>query len=867
VARRGLGFCVAVAGVVALLAGPARAEAAGVRGGESAVEQAVAALAAGRLDAATLVAGLEPAEAAAPGLLSVYLAAGGALDRPAAEALARWPLEPRLYAMLAAEALERGEPEWAARFVLPGLQLAPRDAWLEDLAARLGWEAIGPAGPALPVPTDAAPPPAWPWYLAGLFAAALLATSAHRARAPSTVLAIAAGVATALALPLGAPVPLPDTPSALTAPTRIGPCARGPARLDTATLALPVRCDGLTRLVRVLPATARDAYLRTPHHALELAGRAPASPALAAALAATATDLRAAETAGWRLTAALAPAPTATGWPRLSLLPPDALARLRLAFAATAATLLILLAAAARALTAARAAAARHPKEARILLAIFALAATLHALAPARMTMVYGGYDLVAHIASATPPRYGPGAVALYGPLLWLATPDHALIIAANRLFGLAALVAAWDLGRTLWSQPPAARIASALALATLPMLLRAHTSESIAVPTTLFFLVAARLTLRPTAPNLPAAITLLVTAALTRPDAAVIAAALPLWALAARGPRPAIPRPALAGALAAALPLAALYAAHLATTARAMSAQDSLTTGADLAAQALGAAFAYGALGDPTFTPLGLWPLCAIAALAHPAARRPALATLALALAWLAVTSIDLARVSIPRLHEPAVLFVLPLAATGLAATLAAARRAAAPLRHRLAPAAFAALWLTSIAYESWALFRPTLEDAEESLWRDAIAALPPGPGCLFAMAYGDPPDPHLTARNNPGYLLAARRPGWRLLNLSALAAPPVDCPRRAVLLGTRCYAHAREPDDPQPPTTRRFPICDAARAAASATPIFERAVPTTDALSLPLYPAAGDLTLGLYPVAESPTTAPPAPAPRPAP
>lgn len=879
-----LACCVAMLallGCAHVLAAPSVPEA---RTRKMTLSEAMALAERGELTQGDLRPALDPPETAAPGLLSVSLANGGSLAEPALDAAARYPMEPRLHAILAAEALERGEPERAARWVFTGLQLHPRDAWLEQSAERLGWHIAPGAGPALAVPDEAVPPPAWPWLAAGLLATALLAFSARQSRSRTTALALVVGVAAALALPKGAPEPLPDLPSALVAPARFGDCERGPARLDDAALVVPFRCHGETRVVRALDASAGAAYLRTPYHALEVSGHAAVSPALTDAIAALATELEQAERGGWRLQTTLVTPRTPPDWPRLSLQSPDARARLRLAVGAAAASLILLLAMAARALAQARAAAETHRQEASILLAILTGAALLHALAPGRMAMVYGGYDLVAHIASGVAPRYGPGAVAIYGPLLWLGGHDHAWLIAANRVLGLAALVLAWDLGRVLWRQDRAARALSALALATLPMLLRAHTSESIVVPAALLFLAALRLlvssptrgstlgsTVGPTPgparqPNLAAAAVLLVTAALTRPDAAVLTVAVPLWAIAVRRGLPALPRGQVGRALVAASLLIALYAVGLAATAQTLAEHGSLTTWGDLAGQAVGALTGYGALGDPMFTPLGLWPLILLGVYwqkdAGPNGRRRALATLALALAWLAVTSVDLARVSIPRLHEPTVLLLVPLAASGLAASLARARAAAATRLDRVAPIVLALAWLASSGYEAWAHFRPTLADAEDALWRDAIALLPPGDGCLFAMGFGDPPDPRYTARYNPGYLLAAQRPGWRLLNLSDLAHPPVACEgHRAILLGTRCYGQVRAPDDPVPSVAQPFPVCAAARAAAG-TPLVERRVPTTDALSLPMYPSAGELSLGAYDVPAASTRAPAAPA-----
>ncbi|MCB9788857.1 MAG: hypothetical protein H6744_19450 [Deltaproteobacteria bacterium] len=832
----------------------------GVDADAAPVSEAMDLLAAGRLDPQAIAPRLQPPHASPPGLLSVWLAAGGTLDRPVPEAVDAWPLEPRLFALRAARALERGELQRASRWVLPALQLSPHDAWLDELAARLGWHTFPPPGPALPAPPDPRPP-AWPWIAAGLAAAALLAWSARQTRSRAPAVALIVGAACAIGLPLGAPVPLPDVPAALVAPSELGVCQRGPARLTDTALTVPIRCDGLTRVVRVLPAAAAAAYLRTPQHALEVAGRDALSPSLRDAVAAVAADLETAERSGWRLDRALAPPPHPDGWPHLADRAPASLARLRIAVGAVAASLVILLAMAARALLLARRALLSHRREAWTLLAILGLSALAHALVPGRMTMVYGGYDLVAHLVAGIPPRYGPGAVATYGPLLWLAGHDHAWVVALNRLLGLACVVVAWDLGRVLWRQGPAARLLSALALATSPLLLRAHASESIVVPAALCFLAALRLLVRPARPELAAAVILLITSGLIRPDAAVMATTVPLWAWLCRAGAPRVSRRQLAIPLGAAAVLAALYALHLASTASEMASRDSLLGPSQLVGPAIAALANQGALGDPAFTPVGLWPLLALAIAWH-LPRRPALATMGLALGWIVITSVDLARVSVPRLHEPPVLLLLPLAATGMSALLARARarRSAARPLLRAAAALLALSWLSSCAFEAWQHFRPTLSDAEEALWRDSIEALPDGGGCLFAMSYADPPDPQHTARYNPVYLLRARRPDWHVLPLSQLETARPGCPRRLVLLGTRCYAQIRDHGEPTPPIAEPFPICQRARSAA-ASPLIEREVPITDAISLPMYPAAGVLRLGLYDAgATSTTPTPPA-------
>ena len=254
-----------------------------------------------------------------------------------------------------------------------------------------------------------------------------------------------------------------------------------------------------------------------------------------------------------------------------------------------------------------------------------------------------------------------------------------------------------------------------------------------------------------------------------------------------------------------------------------------------------LGAMVWVGGLANPDFTPIGFLPL-AIAGVLSAGNRRGAAITVVWALVWIGTTGVDLTEVSVPRLHTGAVLLTAPLVGLGWEALLA--RR---PSRGVLALTL--SIWTAGIGWSAWQNFRPVNEDAEEELWRDAIAALPDDTGCLLAMGYGDPPDPRKTARHNPTYLLSGERGDWWTGNLSDANQLLTRCPGPTyALIGVRCYAALREPPGPAPEGADPHPVCLDILRRADKEVLFERDVTNHGDLAYEMYPAGGPLKLGLY-------------------
>jgi hypothetical protein len=499
-------------------------------------------------------------------------------------------------------------------------------------------------------------------------------------------------------------------------------------------------------------------------------------------------------------------------------------------------------------------------------LAGFGLA--VHALAPARLVMVYTGYTQTHALVACEPLRYGAGANWLYGPLLHAFGLDHTTVQAANRVLGLLTVLALAALARRLAPQRlslPA--IVAAMAL-TAPLLWRDHASESILVGGALLF-VAALYGLAEAAATqrtwpLLAATACAVAAALTRPElglALAPAAVIVLVHLRPRAPWRWWLSLGLAAAAAAAI--AGVHVGHVRETVAALTATDALPGLARLgdrllddvlSLDGLHVAWAYG--------PALLVPLLAAAAVAR-GERALALGLVLVALGWAAVTRVDLPEVSIPRVHAPLWLLLALVGGLGAhALTEAAARRSR---RLGVWTAGLLALgWLASAAPTLPTLYAPTNADTEEALIRQSLASLPrQAPSCLATLGYGDAPPPGKTHRFFPGYLLADRGAPVRLDRLADIDPGRAACGAGSfALLGMRCYMRLREGDDAGPPPPGAEPVqaCREARARWVLEPVIAWDAPNFGDVAFPMYPAAPRLTVGLYRVVTS-RASPPAP------
>jgi hypothetical protein len=805
-----------------------------------------------------------PALAASPaslpdGALSVWLAAGGHPDAPVHALAERFPDEPRVAALFSRALRADGAHAAAADWVAHGLAAPLGDALLLEEARALGLSAADPAPWDLPAPPPPPTAPAWPWQAAALALALALAASAIRHRSAEALLAlIAAALAAAWAVPSPPDRPFPDLPPELLAPVAGGPCSSAPARRDGATLVVHARCPSGPLTLVIHPAAPNAApppnARTTAAHTVSIPALRRPPPAAAAVLATLTAHLAAAESTGFRLLPPPPPPPRAAR-PTFAAASPALRAELRLGAATLAAAALLALLTLARALAAAARAWPPRTPAARATAAAAAVALATHALAPAHMIMVYGGYGLVSDLAAGTIPRYGVGTLFAYGPLLWALPPDHATIQLANRALGLASLALAYTLGARLIARTPTARAALAWLLALLPVIPFDHASESIVVaPTVLALAALLRLTApSPSPPRGVLAATLLAAAALCRPELLVVAALTPLWLLAVRAlPPPAARRAAAAFALAAA-PILAVQLAQALTRSAALHDQGALPGLMTPIAAAISGITHRSIFAHPTYVPPVVTALL-LAALALPGPhRRAALATAALAAAWLAATAIDLVDISIPRLHMPALLLLLPAAAVGFALLLDHAPRLRLP--PPTAAALAAVLLLAGSAYSASRLYRPTNEAAEERFWRDTAAVLHQTGGCVATLDYPDPPAPGKTPRFVPAYLLPEPPDRHPLYPLAELPLATRACPGPVyVALGLRCYAAYRDDDAPAPATAAPLPACAAALARPDLVAVFERDLPNRGDLGFPLYPSAPTLRVGLYRVSPAP-------------
>ncbi len=763
----------------------------------------------------------------------------------------RHPDDPRALAWLGRQARLAGELEAASRWIGAALALPVADELVLREAAALGWHVAASVDGAQAAPSesgDGGGRPAWPWWLAGSLFVGLLLLAAARRRdlvlVGGLVAALGAGAAvaaTALQPPMTPGPPLVPQPMLL--PLAGGPCDTLPTRVDPAGgWSVPVRCGGgwahLTVVATPAGVDTQAAAVTTAHHTVGLRTSEPASGELLGSAALLAEAVRAVEAVGGRAPGPARGVTREAGWPTWAAA--DAATRAELAVGAVV-TLAALLLALVILATRLPLLAARGPMN-RWVIAAFVGAALAHTLAPSAMIMVFGGYDLTGLLVAGEVPRYGVGSVWLYGLPMWWLGHDHAWIQGINRVAGLLACFAAWDLGREVWvgdgGRGRIAAVVCAWLLALLPVIWRADTSESILVVPALLWLVGLRLwSTRPAAAAL-----LLGAAALCRPELAVVTALVPAWSWASTREWPDVGASAAVWSLVAVTLWSALAVATSLNSESALPGLDRPIMGIRSAIEGIGI------LSNPDMTPLGMW-LCLAAGVTLAPRPRAGWPTLALAVLWLGATGVDLVAVSVPRLHTPILLWVLPLIARG--AVELGARGWSRGVAWRGVCVAAVAVSVLSGAWTGHHLFEATNEDAEDALWRDAIARLPADrPGCLATVGYSDPPPARKSPRFTPGYLLDARHEGWQVFDLSQVEQALEACgPDTWVLHGVRCYVDLRqEPPRPPPPAGTRIEACVDAEARWALEPWLERDVANRGDLAFPMYPAGGTLRLGLY-------------------
>jgi hypothetical protein len=433
----------------------------------------------------------------------------------------------------------------------------------------------------------------------------------------------------------------------------------------------------------------------------------------------------------------------------------------------------------------------------RWLLLALALALALRLLVPARLVMVFSGYELVERSAVLTHVhRYGAGSQVLHRLLFTFLPPHHATLIALHRIAGWLALwpLLAWF---ARWRPPPLAVTIAAFGLATLPLLVQDAATESILVVGALW-LWSGLFLLDHDGPSWRPVV-LLAAAAMTRPELAIVAPLLAFLILRYRGTRP-----RLLHLLLFAL-LVAPQAWHMVERLQYDAGQGQHRLGKLLPwgpFSLIGNFLPFWALEFPlAWTLLALWGQRLSVAQVH-WRRWLLLATVV----WAFFLQVDLGPASIVRLQAPLVTLWLVLGAWQLA-----------ELQIRWQWLAGTAIVLTTMipgflqrpSPDMPTMLGPKIsnEDVSEAVIADSLALLPPHDACLVTLHETDPPDKGKVQRAFPDYLLRlpfreVKRYGMR--DWQENGAPQCKA-GTFLLIDHRCYAifhHANR--DPN-----MLPIC----------------------------------------------------------
>ncbi len=491
-------------------------------------------------------------------------------------------------------------------------------------------------------------------------------------------------------------------------------------------------------------------------------------------------------------------------------------------FALAALGLLLALMAAPRVLTTVFAALKPH---ARAVVPALALALVLRLLVPARLVMLFSGYELVDRSAVLLAVhRYGAGSQVLHRLLFALLPPDHATLVGLHRAASWLALgpLLAWFVR---WQPPRRAVAIAAFALATLPLLVRDAATESILVVGALWLWSGLLLLETDRRGDGWRAVALLAAAGMTRPELAIVAPLLGFCVLRRRGVKLERDHAWLA------LLFVLLVAPQVWHTVERM-AQD-----AAQGSNRLDKLFPLGPLAVVgsflPFWPLAfplVWTLLALHGLrGQPWRRNLLLATYA----WAFSLLVDLPQTSVPRLEAPLAALWLLLGAWHLAELPVAAQRWAAGL---VVLSTLPTLWL----------FAPTNEDDSERFTRVALAQLPARDACLVTLHESDPPDKGKVQRAFPDYLL---RPPHRTTARYAMQqwqqAGAPRCPAGTFLLVEhRCWAIYRHPAA----APAMLPICSETLANHHWLPVLQESAPNRGQNEYGWYPDVAAFQLGLY-------------------
>ncbi len=469
----------------------------------------------------------------------------------------------------------------------------------------------------------------------------------------------------------------------------------------------------------------------------------------------------------------------------------------------------------------------------RAVLVALGLALLVRLLVPARLVLLFSGYELVERSAVLTGVhRYGAGAQVLHRLLFLFLPPDHATLILLHRVTAWLALwpLLAWF---ARWRPPPRALVFAALGLALLPLLVRDAATESILVPGSLWLWSGLLLLDAPPdgqrAGDHWRAMVLVAAAALTRPELLIVAPVLGLLVVRRRGVRLTWPRAGLA------LLFLVLVSPQLWHTVERMLQDAAQGTNRLHKLFPLGPLAVVGSFLPfwPLAFPLA-WTLLALRSLWRPTEQGAWRRQLAVATyLWVFALLVDLPQTSVPRLEAPLAALWLLLGAWQLAEL--------PPLTQRWAGALVVLTTLPTL----W-LFAPTNEDDAEHFTRAALAQLPTEGACLVTLHESDPPDKGKVQRAFPDYLL---RPPHRTAKRYAMAqwqeAGAPQCRAGTFLLiEHRCYAIFHHPVN----APALLPICTDTLAQHAWQPVLQTSAPNHGQNEYGWYPDVPAFQLGLY-------------------
>lgn len=498
----------------------------------------------------------------------------------------------------------------------------------------------------------------------------------------------------------------------------------------------------------------------------------------------------------------------------------------------------------------------RASPERRALAGALTVAAVLRwALAPHWIVTIYIGYHLTQQAIDLLPvSHYGVGSSALYHALFAVLPRDHATLLWANSILGVATLPLVATFARRYFDDARAGVIAAAL-LAALPLFVKNDNSDANHVPC-LWWLYGSLvlwdeyLETRAAEPlGLAAALAAL--AAIARPEMPVLLPVLCALLALGRWPPRAVWRdrrlyPVLALALLALVP----QVEHVLREIDALRQSASLPgLGPRRAEEFLRRLRTLNTLATPWLFPRAvLW--VAALGLVLPGGRPGARRALALAAipAW-SIYSLDLCRANMARVHVPSAQMVTLVAAAGLSRLLDLLPSRAA---RALLGVGFVAALCPDVAASVRVLWAPTNEQAEETFLREAIRRLPRGPFTLVRIGHGDrvivPGRSEYTHDHFPDYLVTPPAGEARTRTIREWIERPDWSAPVFFYSGTRCFARMRPPSARAPHGDNHQEACREMHDRFALEPVHARTVPNRGDVWLEYYGDARALPLTLF-------------------